>query len=479
MRTERTTRTRAGHPPGTLGKLLVVLLVALSAPASALAQPEKPAEPRGESVGRADAKNMKLLANVPSTGGDVAFWGDIAVVGQGAESREGNGFVLLDIDDPTSPRYLGEFRCRYTWDDLSVRKDLVFLTVNVTLEGTACDAPRWTGGDGAFSGLRIVSIADPRRPVQIATVNQDCTTPGVPGGTSVKDWINHTTYPDLDHEDASGRRAPRLLVATAGGCGGEIVEVPLRAPRQSRVIGKVDTGAVLACHDLSVLVPRGLAAVGCFTETQIWDLSDPERPKVISRIVNPEISGHHGTGFSWDGDTLVIADERGGVQARPTREKEPTCAATSDGPVFGHIWFYDVKTPASPEPLGYYELEGLEEDVCSPHAFNVVPLRDGRDVVVIGWYAMGTRVIDFTDPAHPKEVAHYAVLEGPAEHHSHAWASYWYNGRVYASNYVHNSDEGTLNRGFDVLSVEYPPLESAKRVGHLNPQTYEFLIPGR
>lgn len=453
-----------------LGVVLVVLLTSVPDPIFGSGNGGAP-QPRAA----VSARNMELVANIPSqTGGDITFWGDTAIFGIGADDnvRQNDGFQIVDISNPARPRELGRFICAATYDDISMWRELVFLTVNVTLGGTRCDE---TGGEEPFSGLRVVSIANPRKPVQIATVNQDCQ-PLIP---VAKDWINHTLVPDLRHEDGQGRKTPRLLIYTTGGCaafGGAVVEVPLRDPAAARVVGEVVTAPTVACHDLSVLAPRKLAAAACFSETQIWDLTNPEAPLVIAHIDNPAITGHHGTSFSWDGQTLIIADERGGFHARPVRENEPTCAGTHQLPAIGGLWFYDIVNPAAPVPRGYFTLAQAEPPVCSPHAFNVIPLRDGRDVLVAGWYSIGARVVDFTDVTAPKEVAYYAVPGGPTKDRTQAWAAYWYNGFVYSNNMLYNSPSGRSHRGFDILSVDYRPLRSAITLDHLNPQTLEFLI---
>ena len=54
----------------------------------------------------------------------------------------------------------------------------------------------------------------------------------------------------------------------------------------------------------------------------------------------------------------------------------------------------------------------------------------GRDILVQGWYQGGISVVDFTDAAHPKEIAFFD--RGPVDAKNlifaGVWSAYWYNG---------------------------------------------------
>jgi hypothetical protein len=73
-------------------------------------------------------------------------------------------------------------------------------------------------------------------------------------------------------------------------------------------------------------------------------------------------------------------------------------------------------------------------------------------VLVASWYGAGTTVVDFTDRARPTETASF-VAPG-----SFPWASYWYNGSIYANNMrgVLGPVEHGSARGLDVLALDEP-----------------------
>jgi len=71
----------------------------------------------------------------------------------------------------------------------------------------------------------------------------------------------------------------------------------------------------------------------------------------------------------------------------------------------------------------------------------------GRDVFVQAWYQGGMSVVDWTNPAQPKEIGFFdrgpisaagLVLGG-------FWSAYWYNGQIYGSE---------LTRGVDVFKLK-------------------------
>ncbi|HSL26238.1 MAG TPA: hypothetical protein VLA54_08150, partial [Acidimicrobiia bacterium] len=132
----------------------------------------------------------------------------------------------------------------------------------------------------------------------------------------------------------------------------------------------------------------------------------------------------------------------------------------ADAPA-GAIWFYTLTGPTAPQLAGRFNLPRTQGDVvCSAHMFNVVP-GIARDILVSAFYAGGTSVIDFTDPAAPQEIAFYDV-GGPEP--SDQWSAYWYRGHVYASDH---------HRGLDVFELDLPDLADASVLPYLNPQTQE------
>jgi hypothetical protein len=93
------------------------------------------------------------------------------------------------------------------------------------------------------------------------------------------------------------------------------------------------------------------------------------------------------------------------------------------------------------------------------------------------WYQGGVSVFDFTDPAHPKEIAFFD--RGPMDSTKLLlggdWGTYWYNGHIYASE---------IDRGLDVLDLKASDqlsqneIDAAKlvRFDVFNPQNQPKLV---
>jgi hypothetical protein len=428
---------------------------------------------------------MRLVGNVPGSDGSFAFWGDLAVVNHWDEwpvPSADDGFVVVDVSDPTRPKQLSRFRCIASQADISVWKDLVFLSQDETTAGDSCDATPTSPEDPeAFAGIRVISIADPENPVPVVAVPTGIE--DTPAGPMVRGSHTHTLVPELDHTNRNGQRSPRILVYAAhewqpgAAPDATIVAVPLRDPSSARVVGTIDTGTRLECHDVTVFMPRDLMACSAYEAGVIlFDISDPVHPVRLSHFVNPRVvanqESHHSTTFSNDGNTLVLdAEIYTGLGVTP-------CAGGTGKPQ-GALWFYDISDPRAPKERSYFQLPRPNtEHFCYPHESNVVPLRGPRDIVVTGWFGGGVDLIDFTDPSSPREIAFWAS-SGLDGEHSFAYAGYWYDGYVYAGNTgLAGIDEPATHRGFDVFAVDHPALRRAIRLPHMNAQTQEPLLQG-
>src|SRR5207244_4232377 len=74
------------------------------------------------------------------------------------------------------------------------------------------------------------------------------------------------------------------------------------------------------------------------------------------------------------------------------------------------------------------------------------PTAPGGDIMAQGWYQGGISVFDWTDAAHPKEIAYYD--RGPMDSTklvgAGSWSAYWYNGYIVSSE---------IGRGLDVFEL--------------------------
>lgn len=430
--------------------------------------------------------NMRLVANYDDgdkyrVGTDLAFWGKTLIAGKldqgsGPNASPPGGFRVIDISRPRNPREVGQFDCWGDQSDPSVWRDLVVLSVD---KPTTADC---SAQSGSWEGIRVVSIADRSNPKLLGSVATDC---GSHTNTMYADPANDRLLIYVLSYPLAGRYNPAGALPTCNAASHRkfsVVEVPLDDPGNPRVLRTVPVETNIGCHDVTLFLERRLAAAACLTESQIWDLSDPAKPEVIARIPNPpELNLSHSAAFSNDGRTLVIGDELGGAAA------SPGCLTGDERDRFGGLFFFDItgdEGARNPELVGTYKLPQTRTNLfCTAHQFNPVPMRSDRDILSTSWYTGATSVIDFTrvrEGVAPEQIAYYipehtvTPRDQPSE--AAAWASYWYNGYIWSSNFDEDVNSiAPQSRGLDVFAVDHPALRGAISLKRLNPQVQEPL----
>jgi hypothetical protein len=384
--------------------------------------------------------NLRLVANSPrpsTTNSDEAFWGNLVF------AANYNAVRIIDVSNPTKPQLLTDFVCPSSQNDVSVWENLLFISVGGGRDKATCDSASSSAAT-AWRGLRIVDVADPTHPKFIKGVFADC-------GSHT-----HTLVPDIAHGRVLIYVSSYLLGVPDDHCRVHgtisVIEVPLSHPSDAKIISTPSTLPAEGCHDVTVFLPLKRASAACINEGQIWDISDPVNPKTLSHIYNPALSIWHSSAWTWDGKMVAFGDEFAGATATPE------CAVGS-GPL-GAIWFYNVADPTA--PAGHWSIPQAQSPSaeCTAHNFNVLPV-DKRYVLNTAYYSGGTSIVEFTDPANPKQLAYYNVKTGTA---ANTWSSYFYNGYIYAND---------ISRGLDILRWDDPLSDRVRRLGHLNAQTQE------
>ena len=420
------------------------------------------------------SRNMHLLATSERTkpvntyrNSDLAFWGRTAYAGHY------DGFRAIDVSAPWRPVVLSDVNCPGAQHDVSVWRNLLFLSIDAPRTKPDCDGTAMTGGAPGFEGIRIFDVSNPASPAYVGAVATDC---GSHTHTLVPDTANGRVLLYIASYPASGfgvspfgNSCQRLNPdGTQGHSKISIVEVPLTDPAAARVVAEPalqlsdygGTAGFRGCHDISVFMELKRAAAACMGEGQIWDISNPTSPRTIARIQNPNIEFWHSASFTWDGKVVLFGDEAGGGTAPRCRQQDPK--------TLGAMWFYDLASldtvdPTVVEPpLGSFKIDRVQGDLanCTTHNFNVLPVK-GRYVAVSAYYAGGTSVIDFTRPSRAYEAGFFDP------HGANTWSSYWYNGFIYTN------DSG---RGSDVMLLSDWRRAGARWLPYLNPQTQERLL---
>jgi len=214
------------------------------------------------------------------------------------------------------------------------------------------------------------------------------------------------------------------------------------------------------CHDITVYPAIGLAGGACGGYGLLLDIRDPAHPVRIAAVADSNFSYWHSATFNNDGSKILFSDEWGGggqAKCRATDRRE---------------WGADALFTRSGNNLtfqGYYKLPAAQTSAenCVAHNGSLIPI-PGRDVMVQSWYQGGISVFDWTDAAHPREIAFHD--RGPVDSTHIAgggsWSAYWYNGAIVSSE---------ISRGLDIFELSPSEFISQNELDAAKTVHYDYL----
>jgi hypothetical protein len=436
-------------------------------------------------------ENLRMLAHEPpppsffdpATAGknefvnaDIAFSGNYIFLGNYY------GLQVWDMSNPKAPTLRTSMVCPGGQNDPSVYQNLLFLSVEQTSARVDCGREGVTDSVSAdrFRGVRIFDISDLDHPKQVAAV-QTC-----------RGSHTHTLVTDPNDAENVYIYVSETSVVRSGselaGCSGknadedpntslfkiDIIKVPLASPQDAKIVasprlfadssgdiaglwkggnhgeGTQSTTVTNMCHDITVYQAVGLAAGACSGNGILLDISDPVHPKRVAEVTDPNFAYWHSATFNNDATKVLFTDEWGGGA-------EPHCRAT-DPPKWGADAVFSLSNNTL-APAGYYKLPAVQTDLenCVAHDGSLIPV-PGRDILVQAWYQGGISVVDFTDAAHPVEIAFFD--RGPLDAEKLGdgggyWSAYWYNGYIVGSE---------ITRGLDLLELTPSQLLSQNEI---------------
>jgi hypothetical protein len=193
------------------------------------------------------------------------------------------------------------------------------------------------------------------------------------------------------------------------------------------------------CHDITVYPAIGLAGGACGGYGLLLDIRDVANPKRIAAVADSNFSYWHSATFNNDGTKLLFSDEWGGGG-------QPKCRAT-DKPEWGADAIFTV-AGGTMTFQSYYKMPAAQTpyENCVAHNGSLIPI-PGRDIMVQAWYQGGISVFDWTDPAHPREIAYFdrGPMDATKMVGAGSWSAYWYNGYIVSSE---------IARGLDVFALQ-------------------------
>ena len=233
--------------------------------------------------------------------------------------------------------------------------------------------------------------------------------------------------------------------------------------------GFIPNSGPTQCHDITVYPAIGYAGGACGGYGLLLDIHDAANPKRVSAAADSNFSFWHSATFNNDGTKILFTDEWGGGL-------QPRCRDT-DKPEWGADAIFTL-SDTTMAFKSYYKLPVAQtrNENCVAHNGTLIPV-PGRDIMAQGWYQGGVSVFDWTEAAHPKEIAFFD--RGPMDSTklvgAGSWSAYWYNGYIVSSE---------IARGLDIFELTPNSLltqneiDAAKLVhfDYLNAQDQQKLV---
>ena len=436
---------------------------------------------------------LKTAESCPASQSDVSVYKNLLFVsGEGNGGRldcgsEGikdtvsqerlRGLRIFDISDITTPKYIANVQtCRgsHTHTVLADPKDPD--NVYVYISGSApARSPRELAGcsnaqpseDSTTSLFRIEVIKVPlAHPEQAAIVSSprifhDLTAPPTHGLSQAdKDALdkakaqgkyivsvfgNSFVLPDgfvkpmLD-SIAKTHGATVASGADSAALRGEIqAMIDKRVGARQKKEGSGPPPGPTQCHDITVYAQVGYAGGACEGYGLLLNIQDPAHPYRLAAVDDSNFSYWHSATFNNDGTKVLFSDEWGGGGGPKCRAKDPK------------EWGADAIFAISNNQLtfqSYYKMPAIQTDNenCVAHNGSLIPI-PGRDVMVQSWYQGGVSVFDWTNAAHPQEIAFfdYGPIDSTKLVGGGTWSAYWYNGVIVSSE---------IARGLDIFALQ-------------------------
>ena len=274
---------------------------------------------------------------------------------------------FFDVTDPTRPKLVSSVPCGGNQAFLQISHDGKTLVV---AEGAPHGIDRCMPPEDM--GFYTIDISDPRKPR----------------------WLGYATVPRSGHTVTTHPTKPIVYVSY-----GDVAPLPTEKPefeiwsiKNPAHPTRLSTAAVTGYHgphDIAFNADGTRAVMSSMSAIQVFDTTDPARPKELQVLQCPGCTHNHESHFTPDQKHIIVGDETTGGAASP-------CP-------MGALYFYDWDAKNSPhmtlvgewQPAEAITPQGAPTNapLCTPHVFDISP--DGTKVAA-SWHNAGVRVVDIT-----------------------------------------------------------------------------------
>ena len=361
-----------------------------------------------------EGENMKIVANV-----EVEGVTELDLAGDHAYLATDPGLTIVNISNPKAPFIEAVTDCPGSFGDVDVDA-----RATVALLGTDSSTPGCAETEDNVGGTAIFDVSDKKNPVFKSFVP-------VPVGS-------HTQTLDFPYLYINNYDPEYRVI--------EIYDISdLEKPKK---ISQVEMNGTAAHDSFIDHRPDGktLLYSASIASYDVVDVTNPASPVFLQKVRDNQNTISHQLEPNFKRDLLVATDEYGGGAASGVCGKSPTSDPTyvAGGQVTGAQGVGAVHIYGAAED-GTFALNGADKKStfniplyapetggCTAHVFWMAPFENR---MTIAWYNQGVRLMDFNDPAQPKEIGWF-VATG-----TNAWGAKPHKGHVYVSD---------MSRGLDV-----------------------------
>jgi hypothetical protein len=326
-----------------------------------------------------------VLGSRPQAGSDIEF-GRIGGKDYAFAGTLRNGMQIFDITDPTVTSQVAIYDCKISQGDVQV-----FAQGERVLATYTADGSFGAGGVASTCGQDLIAQGVPLTTRSAGTVMVDVTDPAAPttlgfapvelgshnmtvhpGGrylyNSNSDLLT-STFPSIDIFDIIDPTAPRLVQSFP------IPFVPLSLGSES--------------HDITFNEDGTRAYSAALSQTLVLDTTDPEKPSIISQILDPSVQLSHGA------DPITLKKKDGTDRTLLLISDEQAGAAAGTNCPGGGVHIYDITgaLEKAPKKLGIWFIGETKPSTatCTAHVFR---MHGPQGLFTIAWYDQGVRVVD-------------------------------------------------------------------------------------
>jgi len=349
-----------------------------------------------------EAKNIRLVGHSDLNGWGDAFQirvnkGICYVAASGVNGHD--GITILDVKDPKNPKVLNQLS-----DDGAARTHKVLqITPEIMITNSELRPGAKEKFPDAKGGLRVLDTTDPVNPKLIGyaeTENRGIHRPiyderrKLMYSSGFKDGCKERILLVHDMKDPS---KPELICEWW-------LEGQMEGEKPS---WNTENAKSVSCHETH---PFGDYATTAWWDAgvMLMDLKDPTKPEMLWRHSPHETHGWAGANHTF----MVPEGSEFGICA------QETVVVNCQHPP-AHITFYDMRNLEVPQVASTYMPHDIDPQTMRPvdqkwcqtgsryGAHNLWHGMTAKDDLYVCWFNAGLRVVDWSNPFNPKEVAYY------------------------------------------------------------------------